>query len=372
MMNNHIEIIILALFSIAALIQMIYYLLIFMRFVFYKPIEKPNASDPVSIIICARNEAQNLEKYLPLVLEQEYSEFEVVVVNDCSEDETEDVLKRLMNIYPRLRTTYIRQDEKFTHGKKLALTVGIKSAKNEWVLLTDADCYPESKEWLATMAKNFSSDKSIVLGYGGYKSKKNLLNMLIRFDTAIIALQYFSFALIGRPYMGVGRNLAYRKTLFFANKGFASHINLASGDDDLFINEVSNNKNVTIEPSFKAHTRSEAKKSFSDWVDQKQRHFSTFSCYKNKDKFLLALEITSRMAFYIFFAWSLYLHKYWPAATLVLFARLLFQLTVFKYTFHRLKERNLFLISPIFDLVLPIINMGIYLSNIISPRRQWR
>ena len=364
--------IILIIFLLSALIQLIYYLFIFMRFITYVSKAETEDKVPVSIVICARNEANNLEKYLPRILEQNYTDYEVVVVNDCSEDETEEVLKRYSLMYPRLRWTYIKEDEKFTHGKKLALTVGIKSAKNEWLLLTDADCYPENNHWLATMAKHFTDKKSIVLGYGGYRMKKGLLNMLIRFDTSIIALNYFSLALIGKPYMGVGRNLAYRKSLFFANKGFASHVKLNSGDDDLFINEVANKQNVLIEPNFEAHTRSEPKNTFDHWVDQKKRHFGTFVLYKKIHKFLLGTEMFSRFIFYLFFICSLIYQDYWIAAVSVFFARFICQLVVFKYTFKRLNERNLFLISPIFDLILPIFNLGIYLSNLLSPKRQWR
>jgi Glycosyltransferases, probably involved in cell wall biogenesis len=343
-----------------------------MRFVIYKSKAETEEKVPVSIIICAKNEAKNLDKYLPRILEQNYTDYEVVVVNDCSVDETEDVLKRYSLMYPRLRSTFIKEDEKFTHGKKLALTVGIKSAKNEWLLLTDADCYPENNHWLATMAKHFVENKSIVLGYGGYRKKKGLLNMLIRFDTAIIALNYFSMALIGKPYMGVGRNMAYRKSLFFANKGFASHFKLNSGDDDLFINEVANKNNVIIEPYFEAHTRSEPEHSFDHWIEQKKRHFGTFVLYKKIHKFLLGTEIFSRFIFYIFFIWALILQDYWIVAVSVFFVRFISQLVVFKYTFSRLHERNLFLISPIFDMILPIFNVEIYLSNIFSSKRQWR
>lgn len=338
----------------------------------YKSKHEINEQIPVSIVICARNEAENLDKYLPRILEQNYSNYEVVVVNDCSEDETEDILKRYQAMYPHLRTTFIKEDEKFSHGKKLALTIGIKSAKHEWVLLTDADCFPENNNWVATMAKHFSEEKSIVLGYGGYRYKKGLLNMIIRYDTAFIALNYFSLALIGKPYMGVGRNLAYKKTLFFNNKGFASHFKLDSGDDDLFINEVANKTNVVVEPFFEAHTISEPKNSFEKWVDQKRRHYTTFSFYKKSHKLLLGAEIMSRFAFYVFFIFAIIQQHFWLPVLCIFLARLIIQLVVFKNSFKRLNERNLFLISPLFDFIFPIINLGVYVSNKFRPKRQWK
>lgn len=363
---------VLILFSLTALIQFIYYLFIFSRFIIYKPVHKTRGQEPVSIVICAKNEAENLKKYLPFILEQKYSNYEVVVVNDCSEDETEEVLKLFSQKYEHLRYTVIKKDEKFSHGKKLALTVGIKSAKYEWLLLTDADCCPQSNTWLGSMAKHFSKRTSIVLGYGGYIQNSTLLNKLIRFDSAIIALQYFSFTLIGKPYMGVGRNLAYRKSIFFSNKGFASHIGIDSGDDDLFINEVANAQNIDIEPFVNAHTRTEAKRTFKNWANQKSRHFSTFTLYKKNDKIILGGEILSRVLFYFSFVCLLLLKEYWIITVIIFLGRLICQSIVFKKTFNRLNERNLFLISPLLDMILPFINMGIYLSNIIRPKRQWR
>lgn len=222
------------------------------------------------------------------------------------------------------------------------------------------------------MASQFTPDNSIVLGYGGFEEKKGFLNRLIRFDACIIALQYFSFALFGRPYMGVGRNLAYRKSLFFANKGFASHARIDSGDDDLFINETATKTNVSFIYATDAHTRSEAKDTFEKWADQKKRHLTTFKRYKKGDMFLLGLEIFSRVVFYFSFVALIILHQYEIIAGAIFFFRLVCQLLIFYKLFKRLNERKLFLISPIFDFIIPFVNFGFYISNIIRPRKQWR
>jgi poly-beta-1,6-N-acetyl-D-glucosamine synthase len=361
------------LFCVVAAIQLFFYLFFYSRFATYKPVEiKDIPNIPVSIVICARNEAANLEKNLPQVLEQDYPNFEVVVVNDCSEDETEDVLKRLCLKYPNLRTTFIRPDEKFTHGKKLALTVGIKSAKNECMLLTDADCFPESSQWLARMAYHFQPGTDIIFGYGGYIQYKGFVNKLIRFDTAIIAMQYLSYAMAGVPYMGVGRNLAYRKPIFFANKGFASHVDIKSGDDDLFINEVATKDAIAIEAGKPAFTRSEPRRTFGEWFEQKGRHLSTFVRYKAIHRNLLGLEVFSRVLFYLLVI-TLLIFKFWWVYVLSIFAlRLTIQLLIFNSTMRRLNEKNLFLISPLLDLLIPFFNMGVYLSNAFRPKTKWR
>ena len=368
--SDLIYLVILIAFLVIAGIQAFYYIFIYLRLPLFKKNEDKDEPVPVSIVICARNEMENLEKYLPRLLEQDYHEFEVVVVNDCSVDDTEDTLKRYKNLYPRLKTTFIKEDEKFSHGKKLALTVGIKAASYEHLLLTDADCYPATNKWLSQMASHFKGNTSIVLGYGGFIKSPGLLNMLIRFDAAFIALNYLSLALAGIPYMGVGRNLAYKKSLFFANKGFATHLKLNSGDDDLFINEVAQKHSVAVEPF--AHTRSEAKKTFAKWVEQKGRHFTTFSHYKGSHKFVLGSEIISRVLFYFLFVALLIIHKYWIIACSVFLFRLIWQVIIFNCTFRRLEEKKLLLISPIFDLIMPFVNFGILMNSIITANKRWR
>ncbi|MGZ4038382.1 MAG: glycosyltransferase, partial [Bacteroidia bacterium] len=230
-----------------------------------------NELQPVSVIICARNEDENLTEYLPKVLTQDYPEFEVLVVNDCSWDNTETVIDEFAKIFPNLKKVNIKEDAYYKHGKKFAVMVGIKGAKYENLVFTDADCVPVSDQWLKEMASGFSGTKEIVLGYGAYTKQPGFLNTLIRFDTFTIALQYLTAAIKGKAYMGVGRNLGYKKSLFFKHKGFSSHYHITSGDDDLFVNEAATPDNTNVCLSHDAITYSKAKTSFADWRRQKQR-----------------------------------------------------------------------------------------------------
>jgi poly-beta-1,6-N-acetyl-D-glucosamine synthase len=358
------------------LIQLFYYLYFFKRVGWPATGKNKKYSDKkeaVSIIICARNESENLINNLPLILEQDYPSFEVVVVNDCSDDDSQDILEKLHEKYAHLKVTQIKKDEKFTHGKKLALTIGIKAAKNEWLLLTDADCIPANNKWLATMQRNFSEKNEIVLGYGAYKPEKSLLNKFIRFDTFFIALQYLSFAMAKIPYMGVGRNLAYRKSLFIKNKGFASHSHIISGDDDIFINEVAYAKNTTVELSKDSFTLSIPKKTFSEWVFQKKRHFASSYKYRFSHKLLLGTEIFTRVTFYISVIFLIALPHTWLIGLAALFLRLLVQLIVFNKAMKRLNEKNLLGFSLAFDIFIPLLNIFLYTVNIFnSNQHKWK
>jgi glycosyltransferase involved in cell wall biosynthesis len=362
------------LFLVSALIQLIYYLGVYSKILFYKEKEEKIHNPPVSVIICARDEETNLEKNLPSILEQEYNNYEVVVVNDSSTDDTDIVLQRFSKKYSHLKTTEIKKDQKFTHGKKLALTIGIKAAKNEWLLFTDADCYPVSKKWIKEMAKNFDDNTSIVLGYGGYQKTPSFLNTLIRFDTIIIALQYFTYALSGFPYMGVGRNMAYRKSIFFKNKGFAGHYHIDSGSDDIFINQTANKHNTKIEISPDSIVRSEPNKNIPGWFKQKKRHLTTARFYNKKTKFRLLTEIFSRLSFYGLFVLSLiFFTEYYLYIIGIFLIRYIVQLIVFHKITKRLNEKYLLIVSLFYDLLLPFFNfIGIISNKIAARNNKWR
>jgi biofilm PGA synthesis N-glycosyltransferase PgaC len=360
-------------FLLCFIIQLIFYLGIFSRVINYRKKHSSTTTEPVSVIICAHNEAENLEKYLPALLSQKYPEYEVVVVDHESSDETESLLQRFQTQYPRLRVTTIREDKKFSHGKKLAITIGIKASKHDILVFTDADCEPAGDQWLNKIVSNFTDHKTIVLGYGGYLSEKGLLNKYIRYDTLTIALQYLSFAISGFPYMGVGRNIAYRKSYFYKTAGFRNHLHLLSGDDDLFVNENATRHNTAVEFSHESHTRSDPSHSFEKWVWQKKRHLTTAPMYKFKHKFLLFLEPFSRLLFYILIGVLLFIPELQFYALGAFAFRIIVQIIIIKYAMIRLNENNLLLYSILFDVFALFINFALFVSNRISVKKHpWK
>ncbi|NDC78554.1 MAG: glycosyltransferase, partial [Chitinophagia bacterium] len=217
--------VLLASLFIVVLIQLAYHLVLFRRIAFLKsPTPSDSPEIPVSVVVCTRDESRNLSERLPAVLEQDYAApLEVIVVNDNSVDDTSYLLEDLQVRYPRLKPVDLKQEAVHIPGKKFPLAVGIKTARHEVVVLTDADCSPASPYWVRRMQSAYREGIDIVLGYGGYERRPGLLNRLIRFETFHTALQYLSYGLAGIPYMGVGRNLSYRRELFFRHKGFSSH-----------------------------------------------------------------------------------------------------------------------------------------------------
>lgn len=329
-------------FCVVIAIQLFYYLFYFLRLANFKARPKTASQEyPVSVIICARDEAENIANNLPGILVQQYrTTHEVIVVNDNSTDETKYLLDEFKKTFKNINNLALTQEAKMIPGKKFPLSMGIKAAKYEVVLLTDADCVPASEFWLQKMQDAYHDDVQIVLGYGAYKKRGGLLNKLIRFETFHSALQYFSFALAGSPYMGVGRNLSYKKELFFNNKGFSSINHIPGGDDDLFINRVATKHNTAIVVDPEAHTLSEPETTWSAWQKQKFRHYTTSKYYRGKHKFLLGLYSLTQVLVYPVGIAAALLYCWW--LTLAVFGlRLIVQAIVWNKSMKKLNEGDL-------------------------------
>ncbi|MDY0906859.1 glycosyltransferase [Pedobacter sp. CFBP9032] len=304
------EIILLSILAFCLLVQLYYVLFVHLKLATATIEVIPFIGrKPLSVIVCARNEIKNLTEYLPALMTQNYPEYEVVVVNDRSWDGTEEFLEQMAEQYSNLKVVKILDNDKFLAGKKFAVTMGIKAAKHEWLVFTDADCTPASDQWLMNMQQPEDENIEIVLGYSPYIKRRGLLNALIRFETFFTAVNYLSFALKGMPYMGVGRNMAYKKALFFKNKGFAAHMHIPSGDDDLFVNAHANKCNTEIRIHADSHVWSEPNRTWNGYLKQKKRHFGAGKMYKAKHKFILSLQIIFQLLFYGFFVASMFLSR---------------------------------------------------------------
>ena len=331
------------LFCAVTLIQLVFYWVLFRKVSFFKAESRDKSQQhPVSVIVCARDEAANLAKNLPGILVQQYSSTrEVLVVNHNSQDETKFLLEEFKKTFKDLHIVNLTQEAKGIPGKKYPLSMGIKESRHEIVLLTDADCVPASEHWITKMQDAYTNGTEIVLGYGAYFKKKGILNKLIRFETFHSALQYFSFALAGMPYMGAGRNLSYKKTLFFNNKGFSSINHVPGGDDDLFINKVAKGKNTKIVLDKDAFTLSEPKRTFGDWFRQKGRHYSTGRYYKGKHKFLLGLYSLTHFLFFPSFIAALFVFD-WRIVVAVFLLRFFTQGFIYYKAMKKMDEKDLF------------------------------
>lgn len=363
------------------LTQAIYYLGLYNKI--YTHTQKENNADvnlkhpPLSVIIVAKDAANELKENLPFILEQDYPEFEVIVIYDSAADDCDDVLKLLEDKYPNLYHTFIPDSARYISHKKLGITMGIKASRHDWLVFTESNCRPQSKRWLRQMARNFTPSTEIVLGYSNYEKASGWFNKKITFDTLLNSMRYLGMAISGHPYMGTGRNMAYRKSLYYKQKGFSSHLNLQRGEDDLFINETANEHNIRVETDPESLIRISIPKYKRIWREEKISYMATSRLFKGTARYLMGFETCSRLLFYITtiatITISTILHQWIIAgiALLLWILRYVLQLVVFRKASTYLGERKFYGLLPVFDILQPIWNLGFKLQRRIRRKDEF-
>ena len=367
---NRLSFYILACFVLMLLIQLGIHWIRFSRLAFFKryPRQKFDSElEPVSVVVCARDAYEQLVELIPVLLRQNYPNFEVVVVNDCSDDETEEYLKDLQRSEPRVKPVQLRQHLNFFNGKKFPLSMGIKSASYDLLVLTDADCLPTSDDWLRSVVSCYGERTDVVIGYSPYRFSKGLLNRLIRFDALQCGVLYLSAALAGKPFMGVGRNLSYRKRLFYENKGFTSHYTTPAGDDDVFISQVATRRNTQVCLDPENTVTATPTSSFWQWVRQRCNRYSTIKMHRADTRSFMALHYWSQFLFYGCFIALFFLKPafglgsdlpfqayYYPVLAIFFLLRYITQLIIYHGAAKRLGEHGLLAGLLLWDAVFAV------------------
>lgn len=327
---------------------------------------------PVSVVVCAHDEEANLRELVPLLLSQDYPDFEVIVVEDRCNDGTYDYLLEATRQYPQLKMVRVKFLPEHVTGKKYAVTLGVKAAAYDWILLTDADCRPSGREWIKSMASGMTPGKQIVLGYSPYQSKPGYLNAFIRFESLVTAVQFIGRALLGSPYMGTGRNLAYRKSLFLDNKGFHGHLAVTGGDDDLFVNRHATGANTTVCLGAASLMRSIPERTWKSFVHQKRRHLSVGKYYRGRDRWHLGL-----FALTWILSWALLPAVCMPEAIgygawAGLAVRVVLLIVVLHRASRKMGEPFEAWKTPVLDFNYAIYYLGTGLSALVSKRIRWK
>ena len=365
---NRLIFIVLLCFGITFIIQLIYHWCVFSKLAFYKKKDKTKSDDqlePVSVVVCARDAYEYLQDLVPVLLTQDYPDYEIVIVNDCSEDETEEWLKDIERREPKIKPVQLRQHLNFFNGKKFPLSMGIKSAKNDLIVLTDVNCLPTNSQWLRSVVNSYGNNTEVVIGYSPYFNKKGVFNKIMRFDAVQYAIQYLSAALNKHPYMGIGTNLSYRKELFYRHKGFTSHYTTSVGDDDLFISQVAKGKNTEVLIDAENAILTTPPHKFGMWAHIKSSRYSTIPQYDVKAKASSALFTWSHFLFYASFialmllkpAFALSIGAVYYIPILVFFFLLRYgsQMIIYHGATKRLGEKGLLPGLIVYDLIFAFL-----------------
>jgi glycosyltransferase involved in cell wall biosynthesis len=366
-----ITLILLAVLASCVLVQLYYAFFCFLPLSRYNDPE-PDTCRPVSVIVAVHNELENLIELLPALLDQRYPEFEVVLVNDRSDDDTEFYTYELERQFPNFRVVTVKKTPEYLNPKKYALALGIRAAKYEHMLFTDADCRPSSEHWIEKMQSGYATGADLVIGYSPYMKLRGFLNHLIRYETLVTAIQYLSHANKGYAYMGVGRNLSYTKSCFFRNKGFASHIKTTGGDDDLFVRDAVNNSKASIVISKEGQTVSIPKKTFREWLVQKRRHMAAGRQYNAADRGRIGTFISSNILFYLLVIILLVLNSHLTIVMALIGLRYLVVFPVYLKVARRLDEKVSLPLLPLLDIAYFFSYLLLGVSVLMNKQIRWK
>lgn len=314
------------------LIQLFFYLFFFKRPYDYQKKKKGEGlSDRdetlpgISVIVTSKNNAKELERNLPFILEQDYPDFEVIVVNRGATDDTDKVLKNASQTFSRLYHTYISSETGNVDEKKLALTMGIKASRYDFLLFTEAYCRPCSNQWIKEYGKEFSQGKEVLLGFNRLEiPDKTALGSFMRYDNLIHHLKFLSMTILHKPFMGIGRNMAYKKDLFFKHKGYFPILNREGGEDDLYINRIASPETTGVVLSQESLTETGCIRHFSEWKALKAGYLYSKQFYKGFSSRIFHLETLSKYVFYLSLVYSVTLGLITGNYLLAAFALLLF------------------------------------------------
>jgi cellulose synthase/poly-beta-1,6-N-acetylglucosamine synthase-like glycosyltransferase len=331
-----------------------------------------NSNAPgVSIIIASRNAKAQLEKHLPQWLAQDYPNFEVIVANDRSTDDTPLFLIEQQQIHPKLKVVSLDADFVKMGGKKLALTLAIKKAQYQHFLFTDVDCIPSSDQWLKHMSTQFSREKQIILGVSPLKTGKGFLAALIQHENLLTALHYLGLSAAGKPYMGVGRNLAYTRAAYDGVNGFSSHHHLPAGDDDLFVQEAANATNTAQCINPEAFTYSDGPTTWKSYWKQKKRHMWIGKSYQPGVKQLLAIHPMAQLFFWIGIILWFLLGSQWLWPVIALTIKLTPEWIVYHQKGKLLQMHKSIPLYPIYNLFESFWYVIVGINAFFSKRIQW-
>ncbi len=366
---------------LTAVIQLTYYLYYYLQPLRRIREEKEgkvhhiHSSPGVSVVIYANNDSEQLEKNLGAILDQDYPEFEVIVVNDGSTDETDEILSRFEVKYHNLYHTFLTDEARNLSRRKLSLTLGIKAARYDILLFTNANCRPSSNQWIRSMARNFSENTSIVLGATHFDRKKGFGESFIAFDLLCKNIRMFGYTLASKPYTGEGTNLGYRKSLFFKNKGYAKFMNLHPGDADLFVNQVATRGNTKVELAPEAMMTADFDDNRKGWLQLKRESAFTARFIRIGAKRLFGFESLSR---YLFWGAAITTICLWPwgvlpgAIAIGLLSLRMILTTLFWFKAGKaFQTRRFFLLVPFFEILQPVSDFIIKTDTRIKSKQYY-
>lgn len=358
-------------FIVFTAIQIIYYLTFSSLFFKSKKTNKINTKPPISLLIFVKNSAAYLEKNLTYFLNQDYPEFEILLIDNCSSDDTDEVLEKIKTKHKKVRIINVENNESFWANKKYTYTLAIKAAKYNHLLFSEIIAKPISKNWILEMSNQISDKKSLVLGYTKHNTSKGFMNLLIRFNDVLDALKAFTFTKFNTPFRASAYNFSFTKDNFFRVNGFIKHIKINYGKDDLFLRDAYFKKNTSFsidEDSFVEITK---EKTFKDWFSAQKRNSFLQNHYKLNHQILLFLYTITKLGSLTLGITLLFFYPYKIILCIIGFYFLV-KTIVLALATKKFKEPKIIFLFPFLEIILILLQISIFINNLMLKPNHWK
>ena len=367
------ELVLLTVFGVLFLLRLLHLFLFTGRVLFRKKVDNNEAEKkPLSLILTIRNEEENLKNNLPKILSLENIDFEMVVVDDFSQDNSYLILGLLKDRYKRLTISALNQETKFS--TKLALNIAIKATNNKWILTVPVSLAEVAAEWLDYISQATNNEKNVVIGYSTVARSKGFYNRLTRIENYFSYLKSTGYILNGIPFVYSVENVAFQKEKYFEIGGFGQKVTEHYANLELVINSFIRKKTTAVLFNKESSIRKTEVVKRADYFDLLKKSIRIESHLSSSKRVILFLIEFGKLLFLPIAAFVIVLL---PELWIILAGLMGFIFTpylfIIKITQNRLNERKIFIPSLVYDLLMPYYKLFFrWHFNRRSRKNRWK
>ncbi len=358
-------------FALAFLVQLVY-LILLIKFIFSDKQKDKEPNHPsISLVVTSRNYVDQLQVLLPSLLAQDYPDFEVVVVDDCSTDGTDWLLAEMKISHGNLKTTRIIQETDFPNA--LAISIGVRAATKEWLLYLSPLCVVPDNQWLRNYAQRLEQDKEASIGYMNYYKTKGSYKNWLRFENFTSYLLSGAGKAFGVAMPVFEYNIAYRREKFLELRGFAAVLDSPFSENELFVNKIATKNNLVVQNNRTAPIAYEGEADWIDLVEFKKKQLMLRRKLTSGQRFFRSLNLVSRLVLTGTLVLLLVVSplKFWVLGAWIFL--LIFEMSWIAVATKKLGEKNFLPALLIYKAFLPLIN-GFFIFNQLftGQKRKWK
>ena len=365
------EMVLLAAYAGVFIIQMYFLLGVYLKLAWHKKENFNPAPHQVTIMLSLRNEEERIREMMTKFTELPFEDYQVMVINEVSEDNTLEILNVLAETNPRIKVTSLSQETRFM--EKQAINIGLKGAQSPWIVQLPPTTGSISQEWLTKLTGLLDKDTDAVIGYTNVERNKGFRNLLCRMERFHQFMLSGSWILAGMPFVFSENNVLFNKSMYFDTLGFRQKLNRNFANLELIFNENFKPNRIKVSTHADLSVREQVEDDRGDHLKLIKKAVQIRKTLNWSKKFTLFLDDFTKIALTgLTISLLIILTEYWITFTFMLVIYYILLLIIVIKLLNRLKERKIFVSSFAYILIKPIINWWFFWSTyLIHRRNRW-